>query len=121
MGLFGWGDKKEKEKKEKADREHAETRRRMEEAKARRQRETAAAGASPASTTAAAPGATAPSTAPAAGGGEYTVQSGDSLSKIAQQKLGDANKWRQIYDANRATIGDDPDLIKPGQRLRIPG
>lgn len=114
MGLFGWGDKKEKEKQEKADREHAETRRRMEEAKARRQRETAAAGAGPAATTT-------PSTAPAAGGGEYTVQSGDSLSKIAQQKLGDANKWRQIYDANRATIGDNPDLIKPGQRLRIPG
>jgi nucleoid-associated protein YgaU len=113
MGLFGWGDKKEKEKKEKADREHAETRRRMEESVQKRRAQTGGSpGVAPASTTVA---------APAAAGGEYTVKSGDSLSKIAQQKLGDGNKWRQIYDANRAVIGDDPDLIKPGQRLRIPG
>ena len=113
MGLFGWGKDKEKEEQEKADREHAETRRRMEESVQRRRAQAPShPGVAPASTTAAA--------APA-GGGEYTVQSGDSLSKIAQQKLGDASKWPQIYDANRATIGDNPDLIKPGQRLRIPG
>ncbi|HUO86768.1 MAG TPA: LysM peptidoglycan-binding domain-containing protein, partial [Thermoanaerobaculia bacterium] len=59
--------------------------------------------------------------APAAAGTESTVQSGDSLSKIAQRHLGDANRWPEIYQANRAVIGDNPDLIKPGQRLRIPG
>lgn len=50
----------------------------------------------------------------------YTVKSGDTLSGIAKQHLGDGNKWRAIYDANRQVIGDDPDLIKPGQQLVIP-
>jgi nucleoid-associated protein YgaU len=53
------------------------------------------------------------------GGGEetYTVKSGDSLSKIGQH-YGVA--WREIYEANKETIGDDPDRIRPGQQLRIP-
>ena len=50
----------------------------------------------------------------------YTVQSGDSLSKIAKQHYGNANSWTKIYNANKTTIGDNPDLIKPGQRLTIP-
>jgi nucleoid-associated protein YgaU len=50
----------------------------------------------------------------------YTVVKGDSLSKIAKRELGDANKWRKIYEANRAVVGDNPDLIKPGQVLVIP-
>lgn len=50
----------------------------------------------------------------------YTVKSGDSLSKIAQQHYGNANAWTKIYNANKTTIGDNPDLIKPGQRLTIP-
>ncbi|MFD2246304.1 LysM peptidoglycan-binding domain-containing protein [Pontibacter ruber] len=50
----------------------------------------------------------------------YTVQSGDSLSKIAKKHYGDRNSWRRIYDANKQTIGDNPDLIRPGQRLVIP-
>ena len=49
----------------------------------------------------------------------YTVVSGDSLSKIAKREYGDAQKWRQIYDANRDQI-KDPDLIYPGQVLTIP-
>jgi nucleoid-associated protein YgaU len=49
----------------------------------------------------------------------YTVVKGDSLSKIAKQYYGSANKWRQIYEANRDVI-KDPDLIYPGQSLRIP-
>jgi nucleoid-associated protein YgaU len=49
----------------------------------------------------------------------YTVVKGDSLSKIAQRFYGDANRWRQIYDANRDAIRD-PDLIHPGQVLKIP-
>jgi nucleoid-associated protein YgaU len=50
----------------------------------------------------------------------YTVQSGDSLSKIAKKHYGDANAWKQIYEANKEKIGDNPDLIRPGQRFVIP-
>ena len=49
----------------------------------------------------------------------YTVEKGDSLSKIAQRLLGDANRWREIFDANRDQIRD-PDLIHPGQVLKLP-
>jgi LysM repeat protein len=50
----------------------------------------------------------------------YTVKSGDSLSKIAKELLGDANRWREIYKANEDKI-KNPDLIYPGQELVIPG
>lgn len=50
----------------------------------------------------------------------YTVASGDSLSKIAKRLYGDANAWHKIYDANKEKIGDNPDLIRPGQRFVIP-
>ena len=59
------------------------------------------------------------STAPAGGGQTYTVKSGDSLSKIAKHVYGDANKWHQIYEANRDKI-KNPDLIHPGQEFTIP-
>ncbi len=49
----------------------------------------------------------------------YTVKAGDSLSAIAKREYGDAGAWRRIYDANRDQI-DDPDLIHPGQELKIP-
>lgn len=49
----------------------------------------------------------------------YTVVKGDSLSKIAKREYGNANAWRRIFDANRDQI-TDPDLIHPGQVLRIP-
>lgn len=49
----------------------------------------------------------------------YTVASGDSLSKIAKKVLGNANRWREIFDANRDQI-DNPDLIQPGQVLKLP-
>lgn len=49
----------------------------------------------------------------------YTVQSGDSLSKIAKHVYGDADKWHAIYDANRDKI-KNPDLIQPGQVLSLP-
>ena len=52
-------------------------------------------------------------------GSTYTVVQGDSLSKIAKHRYGDANKWRTIYEANRDLI-KDPDLIYPGQSFRIP-
>jgi nucleoid-associated protein YgaU len=50
----------------------------------------------------------------------YTVRSGDTLSRIAQLKYRDAAKWKAIYDANRGTIGFDPDRLEVGMRLRIP-
>jgi nucleoid-associated protein YgaU len=49
----------------------------------------------------------------------YVVVSGDSLSKIAKRQYGDMNQWRRIYEANRDQI-KDPDLIHPGQKLKIP-
>ena len=49
----------------------------------------------------------------------YTVVSGDSLSKIAKREYGSAQKWRVIFEANRDVI-KDPDLIYPGQVLKIP-
>ena len=77
------------------------------------------------STTAPAPAAEAPTPdlPPASGtsGSEqsYTVVAGDSLSKIAKRFYGDANKWPRIHEANRDQI-KNPDLIHPGQKLRIP-
>lgn len=55
----------------------------------------------------------------AAGGGAntYTVVAGDNLSKIGA-KYGIT--WNAIYEANRDIISD-PDLIHPGQELKIPG
>lgn len=49
----------------------------------------------------------------------YEVKSGDTLSKIAKQHYGDANKYNQIFEANRPML-KDPDEIYPGQKLRIP-
>ena len=65
----------------------------------------------------------APAAAMTAGGGnapqKYTVQPGDSLSKIAKQFYGDANAYMKIYQANTNQL-DDPNKIKPGQELVIP-
>jgi nucleoid-associated protein YgaU len=49
----------------------------------------------------------------------YTVQSGDTLSKIAKTHLGNANAYMEIFNANRDQL-KDPDEIKPGQVLKIP-
>jgi nucleoid-associated protein YgaU len=49
----------------------------------------------------------------------YTVQSGDSLSKIAKAHYGDAMKYTAIFEANKPML-KDPDKIYPGQTLRIP-
>ncbi len=49
----------------------------------------------------------------------YTVVKGDSLSKIAKALYGSAGKWKAIYEANKDII-KNPDLIYPGQVLRIP-
>ncbi len=69
------------------------------------------------STTSPPPSAT--PTASASSGRTVTVASGDSLSKIAKREYGDASKWKRIFEANRDQI-KNPDLIHPGQKLRIP-
>lgn len=49
----------------------------------------------------------------------YTVQAGDSLSKISRQFYGNANQYMKIFNANRDQL-QDPDRIQPGQQLIIP-
>lgn len=55
------------------------------------------------------------------------VRAGDSLWTIAADRLGSrasdaeiAAEWQRIYAANHHVLGDDPALIEPGQRLRVP-
>lgn len=50
---------------------------------------------------------------------EYTIGKGDTLSKIAKDHFGSANRWREIFEANRDVI-DDPDRIFPGQVIKLP-
>lgn len=65
-----------------------------------------------------------PDTAPAAE--EYVVEPGDTLSEIAETKLGDAMRYPDLYEASRDTVQPDgatltdPDLIKPGWEITIP-
>lgn len=59
------------------------------------------------------------STEQAVGGHMYIVAKGDTLSHIAKAHYGKASLWPRIFEANRNQL-DDPDLIHPGQVLRIP-
>ena len=49
----------------------------------------------------------------------YTVKSGDTLSRIAKDHLGDSGDYMKIFDLNKDQLSN-PDLIKPGQVLRLP-
>jgi nucleoid-associated protein YgaU len=60
-----------------------------------------------------------PNAAASSSGSTYTVKSGDTLSKIAKEHLGDANAYMKIFEANKDQLSD-PDKIKPGQVLKIP-
>ncbi len=51
--------------------------------------------------------------------GYHTVQSGDTLSKIAKSAYDNAGAYNKIFEANRDIL-TDPNMIKPGQRLKIP-
>ena len=49
----------------------------------------------------------------------YVVRKGDTLSGIAEAELGDRERWRELFEINRAML-DDPDRIEPGQVLQLP-
>ena len=48
----------------------------------------------------------------------YVIQKGDTLWAIAKQYLGNGSRYTQIFEDNREVI-KDPDLIYPGQKIRI--
>lgn len=50
----------------------------------------------------------------------HTVVKGDTLSAIAKKTLGNANRYNEIFEANKPMLSH-PDKIYPGQVLRIPG
>jgi nucleoid-associated protein YgaU len=50
---------------------------------------------------------------------ECEIVSGDTLSGIAEKFYGDAIQYPRLFDANREVI-KDPDLIYPGQKIRVP-
>ena len=52
--------------------------------------------------------------------GVHTVAPGETLSKLAKEYLGDSHRYMDIFNANKDTLAN-PDLIKVGQRLNIPG
>ena len=60
-----------------------------------------------------------PALTPAPSAQSYTVQPGDTLSKIAKHYYGDANAYMKIFEANTDQL-DDPNKIQVGQELKIP-
>jgi nucleoid-associated protein YgaU len=52
--------------------------------------------------------------------GTHTVHAGDSLWKVAEEHLGDATRWPDIYKLNIDKIGANPDLIHTGLKLDLP-
>jgi nucleoid-associated protein YgaU len=51
---------------------------------------------------------------------EYEVKAGDSLWKIAQNKLGNGNEYMQIFYANRDKLQTPQSVIHPGDKLKVP-
>lgn len=56
----------------------------------------------------------------AVGASAYTVESGDTLHRIAAKVYGDSRLWKQVYEANKSIIGSDPAALKVGTKLQIP-
>jgi nucleoid-associated protein YgaU len=63
--------------------------------------------------------APAPTPTPVVHPGEYVVKKGDTLSAIAESH-GLGSDWQKLYHANIAVIGNNPDVIQPGETLVIP-
>jgi LysM repeat protein len=51
--------------------------------------------------------------------GFYTVQAGDTLSKLAKAHLGDPKRYMEIFNLNKDVL-KNPDLIKVGQKIQLP-
>jgi len=51
----------------------------------------------------------------------YTIRAGDCLWNIAKTQMGDAMKWQDIFNANKDILGNNPDLIRPGTTINLPG
>jgi LysM repeat protein len=66
-----------------------------------------------------APAAAAPVAPAPSGNGSYTVRSGDTLAKIARAQGVDGG-WRELWEANRSAVAN-PNMIRVGQKLAIPG
>jgi len=49
----------------------------------------------------------------------HVVVDGDTLPSLAERYLGDASRWKEIFDANRDLLFD-PDVLPIGSRLRLP-
>lgn len=50
----------------------------------------------------------------------YTVQDGDTFFSIAARLYGDGNKWRALYEANKAIVKNDPKRLRTGMNLTVP-
>ena len=53
---------------------------------------------------------------------DHTVAAGETLSQIALKYYKNSGRefWMKIYEANKAAIGDNPGMLKPGTVLKIP-
>jgi LysM repeat protein len=61
-----------------------------------------------------------PQPAPTPSENTVTVVEGDTLWDLAATHLGDATRWPEIYNLNKDVIGENPDLIHPGQTFTLP-
>jgi len=50
----------------------------------------------------------------------YEVQPGDSFYRIAEKQLGDAGRWKELFELNKNVVGRDPSRLKVGQVLTLP-
>lgn len=53
-------------------------------------------------------------------GSSYTVREGDTLFDIARKQLGQASRWTELYELNRAALGENLENLRPGVTLRLP-
>lgn len=64
--------------------------------------------------------ATNPNAPKAGASNTYTVKEGDTFYAIAEQTLGSATRWTEIYQLNKSMVGSDPSMLKVGQVLQLP-
>lgn len=81
---------------------------------------TGLAAARTASTTSQAKAATSNSNNSSSGTGTYTVVRGDCLWNITKKYTGNGARWNELYEINKAVVGNNPNLIYPGQVLTLP-